>query len=136
MPIGAVHRPPSLPAKPVDPTLAAMRKALMNLTPHFTLNELVFSSRAVRLQLDNTPSREGLEHLKTLAMGLEQLRSSRNSNTHRFGLPLRFVELLVYGEAHSASKPTALELLSGNLPTSIFHASTCLSYDGDCSSRH
>jgi hypothetical protein len=76
-----------------DPTLAAMRKAFKNLTLHFTLEELVFSSLAVRLQLDDTPSREVLERLKTLAMGLEQSALSSRGSNDRLGLPLHFVEL-------------------------------------------
>ena len=47
----------------------------MILSPHFTLEELTFSSTAVRLGIDNTPGEEIIEHLKILAQGLEQVRA-------------------------------------------------------------
>jgi Peptidase M15 len=47
----------------------------MTLSPHFTLEELVFSSTAVRLGIDNTPSEEVIAHLRVLADGLERVRS-------------------------------------------------------------
>ncbi len=47
----------------------------MNLSPHFTLGELCFSSTAVRLGIDNTPNEEVIAHLGVLAQGLEQVRS-------------------------------------------------------------
>lgn len=47
----------------------------MNLTAHFTLEELTFSSTAQRLAIDNTPDLGTVAHLTTLAMGLEQVRA-------------------------------------------------------------
>lgn len=47
----------------------------MNLTDHFTLEELTFSDTAQRKQIDNTPSLEIVAHLTSLAMGLEEVRS-------------------------------------------------------------
>ncbi|AFB70783.1 peptidase M15A [Methylophilales phage HIM624-A] len=47
----------------------------MNLTPHFTLEELVNSDTATRLGIDNTPSEEVIENLKFLAEELEYVRS-------------------------------------------------------------
>jgi hypothetical protein len=47
----------------------------MNLTQHFTLEELVFSSTAARLGIDNTPSLEYVARLTKTAMGLEQIRA-------------------------------------------------------------
>jgi hypothetical protein len=47
----------------------------MNLTDHFTLEELVFSSTAVRLGIDNTPPPLVVTHLRSLAEGLEQVRA-------------------------------------------------------------
>jgi zinc D-Ala-D-Ala carboxypeptidase len=80
-----------------------MRKAFMNLTAHFTLEELVFSSLAVRLKLDNTPSAEVIEHLKLLAMGLEQLRSRLAAPIHiDSGYRCPLLNAVVHGAVHSA----------------------------------
>ena len=46
----------------------------MNLTDHFTLDELTRSSTATRLGIDNTPPAEILPRLNVLAHGLEQVR--------------------------------------------------------------
>lgn len=47
---------------------------MQELTPHFTLEELVFSQTAARLGIDNTPPQAVVESLKMLANGLEQVR--------------------------------------------------------------
>jgi hypothetical protein len=47
----------------------------MNLSPHFTLDELTVSETADRKGLDNTPDAAALENLKRLAAFLEQVRS-------------------------------------------------------------
>ena len=47
---------------------------MQELTPHFTLEELVFSQTAARLGIDNTPPQAVVENLKALANGLEQVR--------------------------------------------------------------
>lgn len=47
----------------------------MNLTEHFTLEELTFSQMAARRGIDNTPSLEVVAHLTTLAEGLEKVRT-------------------------------------------------------------
>ena len=47
---------------------------MQELTPHFTLEELVFSQTAARLGIDNTPPQAVVENLKVLASGLEQVR--------------------------------------------------------------
>lgn len=47
----------------------------MNLTPHFTLEELTYSSKAATLKIDNTPSKDIVENLKALAVALEMIRS-------------------------------------------------------------
>ncbi len=52
------------------------------LTDHFTLEELTFSSTAVRNNLDNTPSLEIVAHLTTLAIGLEQVRALLGAPMH------------------------------------------------------
>ena len=46
----------------------------MNLTQHFTLEELVASEYATRHEIDNTPSDEIAANLQTLAEGLERCR--------------------------------------------------------------
>jgi zinc D-Ala-D-Ala carboxypeptidase len=47
----------------------------MNLTPHFTLEELTASQSAARLGLDNTPPPEMLATLKRTAQLLEEVRA-------------------------------------------------------------
>lgn len=46
----------------------------MNLTPHFTLAELVASNEAARRGIDNSPTPEALAALKRTALGLETVR--------------------------------------------------------------
>lgn len=46
----------------------------MSLSPHFTLEELTFSSTAQRLNIDNAPPPNVVPHLSVLAAGLEQIR--------------------------------------------------------------
>lgn len=46
----------------------------MNLTPHFTLDELTASETAERNGWDNTPNDQELENLKRLADMLEQVK--------------------------------------------------------------
>ena len=45
------------------------------LTDHFTLEELTFSSTAVSRGIDNTAPEDVAEHLKTLAATLEEVRA-------------------------------------------------------------
>jgi zinc D-Ala-D-Ala carboxypeptidase len=47
----------------------------VNLTTHFTLEELTHSDVALQRGIDNTPSPEIVANLQTLAEGLEKLRS-------------------------------------------------------------
>jgi len=47
----------------------------MNLSPHFTLEELTASNKAKALKIDNTPTPEIQESLKALALALELARS-------------------------------------------------------------
>jgi hypothetical protein len=46
----------------------------MRLSAHFSLEELVFSSTAQRLGIDNTPPPSVIENLKLAAEGLEKVR--------------------------------------------------------------
>jgi zinc D-Ala-D-Ala carboxypeptidase len=55
---------------------------MQNLTQHFTLEELVFSSTAQRLGIDNTPDPGKVKNLTTLANGLEQVRALLGAPMH------------------------------------------------------
>jgi hypothetical protein len=48
----------------------------MNLTPHFTLDELTASEAAERNGWDNTPNEQELENLKRLAAFLEEVKTA------------------------------------------------------------
>lgn len=48
---------------------------MTQLTQHFSLEELTFSSTAQRLGIDNTPSLELVARLTKTAMGLEKIRA-------------------------------------------------------------
>lgn len=50
----------------------------MNLTEHFTLDELTHSETAVRRGIDNTPPADVLQNLRMLAEGLERVRAVLN----------------------------------------------------------
>lgn len=52
----------------------------MRLSEHFTLIEFTRSQTASRYGIDNTPNEEQLENLKTLAKGLEDVRTKLDSN--------------------------------------------------------
>jgi len=47
----------------------------MNLSQHFTLEEMTASQFAARNGIDNTPSPEALDHLRLVAMRMEDVRS-------------------------------------------------------------
>ena len=51
----------------------------MNLTPHFSLAELVASTRAQQLRIDNTPPADAVERLRTTAEMLERIRATLNA---------------------------------------------------------
>ena len=55
----------------------------MYLTDHFTLEEMTQSDTATRLGIDNTPTKKALTNLKTLAEGLEHVRTKLNGNSIR-----------------------------------------------------
>lgn len=46
----------------------------MNLSPHFTLEEMILSQEAIRRGIDNTPSPDVVDRLKRTAQGLEAVR--------------------------------------------------------------
>jgi zinc D-Ala-D-Ala carboxypeptidase len=47
----------------------------VNLSPHFTLHEMVFSQEAERNGIDNTPAPRIVENLQFLAENLERVRA-------------------------------------------------------------
>jgi hypothetical protein len=47
----------------------------MNLTAHFSLEELVYSEDAAKDGINNTPSADVVTHLQLLAVGLESVRT-------------------------------------------------------------
>ena len=49
------------------------------LTEHFTLEELVHSNTAIRLDIDNTPPQQAADNLKRLANLLEKVRTTLNA---------------------------------------------------------
>jgi len=63
------------------------------ITPHFTLEELTFSNTAVRLDINNTPDEEALKNLKTLAEGLEHVRTKLDGNAIRISSGYRSLQL-------------------------------------------
>ena len=54
----------------------------MNLTEHFTLEELTFSQTATRKGIENVPSEAVKHNLETLAKGLERIRAILLSPLH------------------------------------------------------
>lgn len=58
--------------------MVASTFAAMRLSEHFTLGELIFSSTAQRLGIDNEPPPNVLGHLYSLAQGLERARFALN----------------------------------------------------------
>jgi len=52
----------------------------MKLSEHFTLKEFTRSQTASRHGIDNTPNEEQIENLKTLAKGLEDVRTKLDSH--------------------------------------------------------
>jgi len=55
---------------------------VMNLTDHFTLEELTFSQTADRLGLDNTPSPDIIVQLTKTSHGLEMIRTLLQAPIH------------------------------------------------------
>ena len=52
------------------------------LSEHFTLEEMIFSSTAIRLSIDNSPSMPIVAHLTALAAGLEKVRALLGAPMH------------------------------------------------------
>jgi putative chitinase len=47
----------------------------VNLSEHFTLDEMIFSSTAQRLNIDNSPPLEVVAHLTVAAISMEKVRA-------------------------------------------------------------
>ena len=54
----------------------------MQLSEHFSVDELTFSSTAVRHGIENAPDAATIEHLKVLATGLEHVRATLGGAMH------------------------------------------------------
>ena len=76
----------------------------MKLTDHFTLEELTFSSTADRLDIDNTPSPEIVNHLLIAATGMEHVRELLGGIPIHVDSGYRCLELnsAIHGATHSA----------------------------------
>jgi hypothetical protein len=74
----------------------------MNLSPNFTLEEMIASETAVRYGIDNTHNNEVLMNLRRLALFLEEVRTA-------VGMPLRINSAYRSPEANSkvGGKPTS-----------------------------
>lgn len=66
---------------------------MTQLTPHFSLSEMVISQTASRLGIDNNPLPDVIENLRRTAMGLERVRQLLNSNAIRISSGYRCKEL-------------------------------------------
>jgi len=63
------------------------------VTPHFSLDELIFSNTAIRLDIDNIPTPEALANLEILANGLEAVRAKLYSNPIKVSSGYRCLKL-------------------------------------------
>ena len=63
------------------------------MTPHFSLDELIFSNTAIRLDIDNIPTPEALANLEILANGLEAVRAKLYSNPIKVSSGYRCLKL-------------------------------------------
>lgn len=63
------------------------------MTPHFSLEELIFSNTAIRLDIDNIPTPEALANLEILANGLEAVRAKLYSNPIKVSSGYRCLKL-------------------------------------------
>ena len=76
----------------------------MKLTDHFTLEELTFSSTADRMDIDNTPNPEIVNHLLIAATGMEHVRELLGGIPIHVDSGYRCLELnsAIHGATHSA----------------------------------
>jgi len=76
----------------------------MRLTDHFSLEELTFSSTALRLGIDNTPGPEIVNHLLIAAVGMEHVRELLGNIPIHVDSGYRCMELnsAIRGASHSA----------------------------------
>ena len=73
----------------------------MQLSDHFTLEELVRSDTAIRLDINNTPDENAIENLKILT--LNRALKSKDSSWHVLGLAADF-HSPSYGDIQSVMK--------------------------------
>lgn len=76
----------------------------MNLSPHFTLEEFIFSDTATRLGIDNSPRPPILTNLQRTAQKMELVRTMLGNRPVRITSGFRCAELnaMVKGAANSA----------------------------------
>lgn len=75
----------------------------MNLTQHFTLDELTASGVAARLGIDNSATMLVIDHLKVLAQGLEEVRDLLGAPIHiNSGYRCSKLNLAIGGSSTSA----------------------------------
>ncbi len=79
-------------------------KRVTQLSEHFSLRELTFSSTASRAHIDNTPSIVAMMNLQRTARGMEQVRSLLGSKPIKINSGYRspVVNALVNGSRNSA----------------------------------
>jgi len=65
----------AFPQRPVAPWRMVQLKAAMQISEHFTLEELSFSEAATRLGLENTPSAGVIQNLIQTAATMEAIRT-------------------------------------------------------------
>jgi zinc D-Ala-D-Ala carboxypeptidase len=76
----------------------------MNLSPNFTLEELIFSETAIRKGIDNTPTKDIVQNLTSLSEVLEQIRSLLGDNPLKVSSGYR---CLILNKAIGGSKTSA-----------------------------
>ena len=75
----------------------------MNLSPHFTLEEMIQSPIGLRHGIDNMPEKEQLDNLYNLALRLEDVRKILGTPIHiNSGFRCTELNKLIGGVPHSA----------------------------------
>lgn len=111
-------------------------RTITRLSNHFTLDELVFSSMAVRLGIDNTPTPSIVYFLQSTAFGLEKVRAALGDRPLHIDSGYRSPRLnaLVGGVVNSAHiEGYAADFICPDFGTPIeivrFIASTTIRFD-------
>jgi hypothetical protein len=76
----------------------------MNLSPHFTLEEMLYSDTAIAQGIDNTPDAQSMQNLSRVAQVMEQVRYLLDNNSITISSGYRCPELnaAIGGAAASA----------------------------------